>query len=452
MQNLLACIKEAAKNTPHGEWIVGRGFDESKFSDGSIRLTAKILDEATIDHPVYISRTCGHIGVVNSPAMDRCGFTDEVQNPKTGGHFFRDENGHLTGMISGSVLGKVPAPALTEAQRKTGMIDGVQKEYFSKGITATGEMGSRGISFQMLQKLDMEGKLKLRIGFYFAGRRRPGEDSMAKQMQRLGLVSGFGSEHLKVLGIKFVMDGSTGGRTAAFSLPYVGEPDNFGELYNNQDELNEDVLRSARAGLQISIHAIGDRAIEGALKAIEYANENGANTTELRVRFEHLESPTPDQIERIKRLNIAVGLSSAFIYSLGDSHLSALGYDRLVEAFPAKTLMENEIPVGCNSDCPVCPVNPMLGIYSMVTRKTEAGQSFGGTKEAVDRLSALRSYTKDAAYLLCSEKELGTLSVGKCADVVVFDEDFLSVSDETLKDVSVFMTLSGGEIVYQKTN
>ena len=450
LKKLLSCISEAAKTTPKGEWIIGRGFDESKFQEGAIPLTAKILDEATTDHLVYLIRTCGHIGVLNSRAMERCGFTDATRPSEGGGHFFKDQDGQLNGMISGGILGRVPTPPLTEAQRKNGMIDGVQKEYFQKGITATGEMGSRAITFRMLEQLEAEGKLRLRVGFYAAGRRRPGENPMAQKILDVGLLPRFGSEHLKFLGIKFVMDGSTGGKTAAFSQPYLGEPNNYGELYNNQDELNEDVLKSARAGIQISIHAIGDRAIESALESVEYANANGVDTTKLRVRFEHLESPTPEQIERIRRLNISIGLSSAFIYSLGDSHINALGYDRLTEAFPAKTLMGNGIVVGCNSDCPVCDVNPMLGIYSMVTRKTEAGQSFGGTKEAIDRFRALRTYTKDAAYLLWADDVMGTLSIGKYADIVVFEQDFLSVPDEDLKNVTIYMTISGGEIVHQK--
>jgi predicted amidohydrolase YtcJ len=266
----------------------------------------------------------------------------------------------------------------------------------------------------------------------------------------MGLTAGFGTPHVRFMGIKFVMDGSTGGHTAAFSQPYQGEPDQFGELYFDPEILREDLLRAAKSGVQVSIHAIGDRAIEMALSAIEYVNEQGVDTRPLRYRLEHLESPTPDQIQRIKKLNLVVGLSSAFIYSLGDSHLSALGYDRLVDAFPAKPLMDEGIVIACNSDCPVCDVNPMLGIYSMVTRTTQAGQSFGGKKEAISRLAALKSYTKNAAYVLCSEKTSGTLTPGKYADLTVFEEDFLNVPDEKLKDVQVYMTVSGGEIVYKK--
>ena len=156
-----------------------------------------------------------------------------------------------------------------------------------------------------------------------------------------------------------------------------------------------------------------------------------------------------EQIDRMKKLNVCAGLSSAFIYGLGDSHLEALGYDRLVDAFPAKTLMENEITVACNCDFPICNVNPMLGIYSMVVRKTEKGQSFGGKKEAIDRMSALKAYTKNAAYLLWKEQEIGSLKEGKLADIVVFEDDFLHVADDALKDVRVYMTIANGETVYQ---
>ena len=449
LKNLLAFLKEEAKKRAEGEWIVGRGFDESKFEEGEILLSAKILDEVSDRHPIFLTRTCGHICVANTLAMQLGGITDETPDPITGGHFFRDENGRMTGMISGSAVGKIPVPPIKASQKKEAMINGVQADYFSKGITATGEMGSVTSNFKIHQQLENEGSLKLRIGYYCVGRRSGKAQPMAQRMMDMGLTTGFGTAHVRFMGIKFVMDGSTGGHTAAFSQPYQGEPDQFGELYFDPDILREDLLKAAKGGVQVSIHAIGDRAIEMALSAIEYVNEQGVDTRPLRYRLEHLESPTPDQIQRIKKLNLVVGLSSAFIYSLGDSHLTALGYDRLVDAFPAKTLMDEGIVIACNSDCPVCNVNPMLGIYSMVTRTTQAGQSFGGKKEAISRLAALESYTKNAAYVLCSEKTSGTLTPGKYADITVFEEDFLNIPDEELKDVRIHMTVSGGEIVYQ---
>lgn len=449
LKKVFELIKERADKTPKGEWIIGRGFDESKFLEGPISINAKMLDEISSEHPIMISRTCGHVAVLNSIAMKLSGFTNTSVPPKTGGHFFKDQEGNLTGMISGSITGLVPYPPLTEQQKEKAMITGVQEEFFKKGITSTGEMGAGDVSFRLLKKWDAEKKLKLRIGYYYPGRRDPSQKPMAERLLDMGFSHGYGSDRLSLLGVKYVMDGSTGGRTAAFSKPYLDNPNNYGELYNDQNLLNQDVMISAKAGFQVSIHAIGDRAIESALESVEYANQNGVDTRNLRFRFEHLESPTKEQIERIKKLNISVGLSSAFIYWLGDSHLDALGFDRTIEAFPAKTLIDNNIIIGCNTDCPVCDVNPMYGIYSMVVRKTQKGQSFGGKEEAINRIEALKSYTKDAAYILCNEENIGTLKVGKHADITIFQQDFLNVSDEELKNIQTYMTISGGEIVYQ---
>ena len=446
VEAMLERIREKAAQTPKGEWIVARGFDESKL--GGAEVNAALLDRAAPEHPVYAVRTCGHVAVLNSLAMERSGFNDDSQSPP-GGQFFRDEQGHLTGMISGSVKSRVPFPSPTDEQYKDSMLHGMQPECFHWGITATADMGVKAKAFELLQELDREGKLKLRVGTYFVGGRKAAADSMPQILAKSGLRPGFGSEHLFFRGIKFVMDGSTGGRTAAFSQPYQGQPENFGELYNDPKILNENIYISAKAGLQISIHAIGDRAIEGALAGLEYAKAKGIDIPSLRPRIEHLESPTAGHIRRIKELGGLVGLSSAFIYHLGDSHISGLGHERVVDAFPAKTLMDEGITIACNTDCPVCDINPMLGIYSMVTRTTEAGQSFGGRKEAVDRIRALEAYTKNPAWLLGLESVAGTLKAGKYADIVVFREDYLNIPEEQLKDVQVAMTLSSGEIVYE---
>ena len=446
VEAMLERIREKAAKTPKGEWIVARGFDESKL--GGAEVNAALLDTAAPEHPVYAVRTCGHVAVLNTLAMQISGFDDDsVAAP--GGTFFRDAQGHLTGMISGSVKSRVPYPNPTDEQRKEGMIQGMQAECFRWGITATADMGATAKTFGLLQQLDQEGDLKLRVGVYISGGRKAAPDSVPQIFSKSGLLPGFGSEHVFFRGIKFVMDGSTGGKTAAFSLPYQGQPNNFGELYNDLDVLKENMYLCAKAGLQISIHAIGDRAIEDALQALEYVASKGIDLRSTRVRIEHLESPTADHIRRIKELGILVSLSSAFIYHLGDSHIEGLGQERVVEAFPAKTLMDEGITVACNTDCPVCDLNPMLGIYSMVNRITEAGESFGGKKEAVDRIRALEAYTKNAAWILGLEKVAGTLTAGKYADIMVFREDFLSVPDQQLKDLQVAMTISSGEIVYE---
>ena len=447
---VLAALKERAERRAKGEWIVAEGYDESKFAEGPIEITKEMLDEVAPEHPVLLRRTCGHICVLNSLALKLSNFTDDSVDPEAGGHFFRDEKGRLTGMISESLQRQVPFELPSTETIAESFLSGTQREFFEKGITAATEMELRARALKPLELLDRKGQLKLKVGFNVAGHRNSVYEPMLQQVEDLGIQSGFGSAHLRFMGLKFIMDGSTGGKTAAFAIPSRDDPENYGELNYKQEDLNRDILKAARTGAQVSIHAIGDRAIEMAITALEYANENGADIPHRRVRLEHLESPSPEQIERIKKLNVVVALSAAFIYALGDSHLNVLGYDRTVDAFPAKSLMDSGIVVGCNSDCPVCDVNPMRGIYAMVTRKTEKGQSFGGEKQAIDRIRALEAYTRNSAYIICREDELGTLKAGKFADIVVFEDDYLNVPEESLKDIKVYMTLSDGEIVYRK--
>ena len=449
LEEMLSLIREKAENTPKGQWIICHGYDENRFCEPDAELTAEVLDRATTEHPVYAQRTCGHIAVVNSMAARLSGFSDDSVDPPGGGHFYRDENGHFNGMVSESIMTAVAKPGFTTEEVKQGVLEGVQPLYFRYGITTTSNMGTKISIAHMLKEANAEGKLKLKIGIYLYGKRTGKTPTSLDYIEKAKAAPGQSDGNLHFLGVKFFTDGSTGGRTAAFSQPYADDPNNYGQIFIDQEHLNRDVLAYVQAGVQVSVHAIGDRAIEAALQSMEYAQSQGADVKSLRFRIEHLETPTMEQIHRMRALNICAGLSSAFIYGLGDSHLEALGYDRLVDAFPAKTLMDNGITVACNCDFPICKVDPMLGIYSMVVRKTEKGQSFGGKKESIDRMQALKAYTQNAAYLLFKEQEVGSLKAGKLADIVVFEDDFLGVPDDGLKDVRVYMTIANGDTVYQ---
>lgn len=452
LENLLECVRQRAEVTPKGEWIFGTGYDEGKFLHVPADVTRDDLDKVAPDHPVFLRRTCGHLCMLNSMAMKLGNLSDDDNLPYDNCQYFRDENGRLTGKFSSRAAARVPVPQVPVDKVEEGF-GKAQDIFFQNGITTAADMSIKPEHFKLVQKLDREKRLKLRLGIYHSADIKSSLSGNGRlcSAANLSLQSGFGSDKLWFLGLKYVMDGSAGGKTAAFSLPYVNEPENFGRLYEEQQNVNESILIAANAGVQASIHAIGDRAIERALTAIEYANQNGSDTTQLRFRIEHLEAPTEDHIRRICDLNVAISLSGAFIYSLGDSHIQVMGAERLTHAFPAKTLLENGLTVACNSDCPVCDVNPMLGIYSMVTRTTSRGQSFGGKAEAIDRLTALKTYTKNAAFLLWRDDVLGTLKPGKFADIIVFEEDFLNVPDEQLKDVHICMTMSGGEIVYRNS-
>jgi len=445
---LLACIRERAAKTPKGEWISATGYDEGSFREGPIPVTSEVLDRAAPEHPLVVSRICGHVCVLNSLAM-RIGGIDEDflrNNPAITG--FRDENGRLNGQFSNNVKAALHLPPTPIERLEEGFCE-AQEIYLRNGITASSEMSISPDFVHLLQDMNRRGRLKLRIGFYESANTKATYQSRPNAAASLALRTGFGDDRLWFLGFKYFLDGAMGGKTAAVSEPYLGEPDNHGRFENEQERLNESLLLAIKAGVQTSVHAIGDLAVEMALKGYEYTIENGADPRPLRCRLEHLELPTEDHIRRIREMGLTVGLSSAFIYSLGNSHITAVGQERLTHAFPAKTLMDAGITVACNCDCPVCDVNPMLGIYSMVVRKTVTGQSFGGTEESVDRIRALEAYTKNAAHLLWCDDRLGSLKAGKCADIVVFEDDFLAVPDDRLKDVRIRMTVQNGEIVHQ---
>ncbi|HWP80619.1 MAG TPA: amidohydrolase [Candidatus Acidoferrum sp.] len=446
-ENVLKKVAAAAAKTPKGTWLFGWGWDEAKFKEGALPVTAADLDTVSPNNPVFIKRTCGHVGAVNTLAMRLCGITADAV-PPVGGKIFKDDKGEPTGVISGAVQHWIPFPKPTDEQIMELIATDIQDEIFRKGITTTTEMAAEARFVRIYQQLQKQGRLKMRIRFYTFARSNVNCPATLAETVKVGLMSGFGNDTLRFAGMKYLLDGSTGGKTAAFSVPYVGEPDNFGTLYNDQGELCADMLLTAQGGMQASLHAIGDVAIEQALKGVEYCLAHGVDVAPLRFRFEHVESPTVDQIERMKKYGILVGTSAGFIYALGDSHYNVMGPERVQWAFPNKEYVDRGMVFACNNDCPVCDINPMLGIYSMVCRKTQGGKSFG-TAQHIDRMQALKAYTVNAAKMLFDEDIAGSMKAGKYADMVVLNQDYLAVPDEDLGKITVDTTYLAGEAVYK---
>lgn len=261
MENVLKKVAAAVAKTPKGAWLFGWGWDEAKFKEGPYPITAELLDTVSPDNPIFIKRTCGHVGSVNTLAMKLCGITGNAVPPE-GGKIFKDEKGEPTGVISGAIQNWIPFPKPTDEQIMELIATDIQDEIFRKGITTTTEMAAEARFVKIYQELQKQGRLKMRIRFYTFARSNVNCPATLAETVKVGLMSGFGNDTLRFAGMKYLLDGSTGGKTAAFSVPYVGEPNNFGTLYNNQDELNADMLLTAQSGLQASLHAIGDVAIE----------------------------------------------------------------------------------------------------------------------------------------------------------------------------------------------
>jgi predicted amidohydrolase YtcJ len=252
---------------------------------------------------------------------------------------------------------------------------------------------------------------------------------------------------LKVIGVKLGVDGALGSHTAALKQPYLNEPGNRGIIRVTQEALNEETLRCHRAGLRVCIHAIGDRAIDVALDAIEEAVRKHPWEGH-RHRIEHAGLVEKEQLERMARLDVSVSASIGFCYPIGDSHLDALGEDRIKLYYPMRSFKDHGIVAGGNSDN--FGENWVItGIHGCVTRETSGGKVLN-KDEAITVTEAIKVYTINGAYLENSEFEKGTLEIGKLADMVVLDRDILRIDSEGIIDAKALMTFVGGSLVYSR--
>ena len=427
-------IKEKAEKTSLGEWIVGYGWDHEKFVEKCLP-TRYDLDQATTKHPVVIFRVCGHLCVVNSKALEICGITNRTFHNFGKQIDRKPENGEPTGILFEKALkiikGALDKPSFEE-RVNTCLL--ACRKAVEAGLTSVHWIIESSEELKAIQFLYRKGKLPLRVYILFS-------EKMLDHILNLGLTSGFGNSMLKIGGLKLFADGSLGARTAALFKPYEDNQENNGMLIYSQTELNELVLKAHKAGLQVAVHAIGDRAVNSVLDAFENALKTDTHTQN-RHRIEHASVLNEKLIERIKKLNIIVSAQPHFIVS--DFWIKdRLGEERAKWTYPLKSLLEAGIVVCGGSDCPVEPISPLLGIWACTAKFLYSRQRL-----TVDE--AIRLYTVNAAYASNEEKIKGTIEEGKLADLTVLSEDPFKIEPEKIKDIEVAMTIVGGKIVYSK--
>ncbi len=443
-------IAERVRATPEGGWVRGWGYDDSKLEERA-HPTRWDLDRVSPDNPVYVRRTCAHMGVANSVALRLSGITADTPDPE-GGRIGRDPaTGEPSGLLMDRAQDLIAIPPYTDEEIERGFILALRQ--LSKwGITTVHDMLVDRAAFATYQRLAESHKLPARVRVWLEGVTFGSQDAgLIPFALGLGLRSGYGNDMLKLAGMKFILDGSIGGRSAAVAEDYAGGEDDKGILYVERDELSPLVAECVKGGLRVSIHGIGERAIELAIASLEDAvGEVPIEAVRaMRNRIDHCVLPDRDHLRRIKDLGLVVESSTSFMYALGDSWISNLGYERACRTFPLRTMIDMGIPVAGNSDSPVCDGSPLLGMYAAVTRKTSSGRRLG-TSEGITVDEALHSYTTAGAYAGLEEDLYGTLSPGKLADFVVLSDDPTSVLPEQLKDIEVEMTFVGGARVYSK--
>jgi predicted amidohydrolase YtcJ len=444
IEELKGEIRKRTAGTPKGGWILGRGYDNTKLKEKR-HPTRWDFDEAAPEHKVFILRTCGHLGVLNSLALKEFGIQKGTPDPH-GGRIERDPVGEPTGLLYEQAL--LPARMGTQPNYEE-LVRGLKvmnEDFLRYGITsATDASGRNPDEIRAFQRGAVEGWLQVRI--YFQVRTSGSAIRLGEHYLQSGLVTGYGNEKLRLGSYKLMLDGAGGGGSAAMREAYPGKSSDFGILHQTQEELDELVLNGQKAGYQIGVHAIGDRAVEMTLQSFARALKKFPREN-CRHRIEHCGFLDGSLMEQMRKMGVVAALGLPFLYELGDSYITVFGQDRLQCVYPLRSLMERGIVAGISSDTPVIDPNPLTGIYFAVTRKTFTGQTIA-PHEAVSVLQAIRAYTLSGAYASFEEGIKGSIEVGKLADLVVLSRDILKIAPEKILETKVDLTMVDGNVVYE---
>jgi len=437
---LLGRLEEKEASTPKGRWIIGYTLDDVKLGRYPTR---EELDQVTPKNPLYIGRRDGHIAVVNSLALEAAGIGPNTPDPPYG-KIDKDADGKPTGVLrehaKDLVYSKIIPNSVEDYYEGLKLVN---EEFVSLGLTTIHASMTDSKEFKAMQSLKNEGRLKLRYCVHASGR----EDGMLEALIATGIQTPFGDDWLRITEIEWVFDTSTSGRTAAYYDPYVDEPDNYGILLYDQDDITDRVIRAHTAGLRVGLDGIGDRGIDRALDAIEAALKQEPREDH-RHRIEHCCYVPPSIQKRLKKLGVIDASANGFLYDLGDAYKANRGDYQMRWMWPHRTLIDLGIPAPGHSDCPVCTPNPWVGIYGLVTRKTSSGDVLS-ENEGISPMEALRAYTIDGAYAAWEEDQKGSIESGKLADLVIVDKDPLNIPPDELKTIKALLTIINGKIVYK---
>jgi hypothetical protein len=433
-----------------GAWILNGTWDEERFDPPALP-AKEWIDPQTPNNPVFVRRYDLHIGLANSLALKIAGITKDTPSP-AGGEILKDPvTGEPTGILKesamGLVTGLIPPPSPKDDLRAAEAALAHAAEY---GVTSVHEMAypdSFTPAFEAYQELYRAGKLTTRIYLYVPITR-------IDLLEGLKLRSPFGNDFLRIAGLKAFCDGGLGARTAQFFEPYTDDFGNTGLFHPQMSPdgvMEKRILEADRAGIQVAVHAIGDKANDIILDIFEKGVAmNGPR--ERRWRIEHAQHLRPEDIPRFGRLGVIASVQPYHAIDDGRWAEKRIGMERCRTTYAFKSLLAGGAKLALGSDWMVAPLDPLQGIYAAVTRATLDGKHPGGwiPEQRISLEEAIRGYTLDAAYAEFSEKEKGSIETGKIADLVVLDHDLFAIAPERIKDVKVTMTLIGGRIVYRR--
>jgi len=434
-----------------GEWVVGEGWDETLWPV-KVLPTRWDLDEVSGKHPVYLERVDGHIGVANTRALQLASVTVASRDPD-GGKIDRDEAGTPNGVLREKaqelVQSVIPKP--THEKRRQA-IESALADLASHGITSAQDF-SQWEDFLIYEEIEHDGKLTARISEWL-----PFDDSLdtlnnkrnshpaADNMLHTGMLKGF-------------MDGSLGSKTAALLEPYSDDPKNSGLPQYDPAKLNAMTKERVLAGYQIGFHAIGDKGVQMALDAYAEAEKaakeakvkpaDGSNSTDYRLRIEHAQVTTPQQIGRFKELKVIASMQPSHLLTDMNWAESRLGPKRAEHSYAWAEFLRHGVTLAFGTDYPVEPVTPFRGVYSALTRTSVDGKQTYYPDQKLNIEQTIAAYTSGAAFAEFAEKQKGKLEPGMLADFVVLDQDITAALPPKILDTKVLRTVVGGKTVYE---
>ncbi len=439
-------ISEQAQSQPHGTWVVAHGSPMQDFRMPEGRFpTRHELDVASPNNPVTINFGA-HITIGNSKALELAGVNKSTDAPP-GGAIELDDSGELSGKLveRAQYLVREVVPVYSYEQMKKGILFASER-CLSRGITNIHDIVTNHESIRAYQELEQASELPIRVSLLI----RVIEAAIQKEsLLNLGIKTGFGNDWLRIGGVKMSIDGGITGHVAKFYEPYIDDPCHEGLIRIEQGELDETVSAYHKAGHRICIHAIGDVAMDMALRSLDSVLKEDPRVDH-RHRVEHLGNwlVNDERLDLIKRNNILPVPNIPFMHYIWESLLACIGHERLEESFNIKTMLEAGLPITSGSDGPAYwPLDSLRDLGTAVSRKTWTGKTVGAD-QAITVEEAIRMFTINAAYNAFEEKIKGSIEPGKVADFAVLEQSPYEVEPARIKDIPVDMTIVDGEIAF----
>jgi len=436
----IARIKAFAATVPKGTWITGGDWDHEQWG-GELPQRAWI-DSVTLDNPVWVNRLDGHMSLANGAALRAAGVTRATANVD-GGTIVRNASGEPTGILKDNaawlVDQKVPPPSAEQNDRA---LAAAMRYVAEQGVTSVHNMGTWE-DLATFERAHAAGTMITRVYAVVPlatwARLR---DTVAAR--------GHGDAWVRIGGLKGFVDGSLGSHTAAFLEPFTDAPGDSGLFVNSQQDLYEWTAGADRAGLQVIVHAIGDRAIRAQLDIFTRVMREDA-AYDRRFRIEHAQHIAPSDIARFAQLGVIASMQPYHAIDDGRWAEKVIGPERIRTTYAFRSLRDSGARLAFGSDWFVAPPTPLEGIYAAVTRRTLDDRNPDGwvPEQKIGVEDALRAYTIGGAYASFEEKDKGSIERGKLADFTLVDRDLTRIAPETIRDAHVVMTIVGGRVVYE---